>query len=174
MDYISLSLAALLSFMFSFLRFQKNVNLIIISAISSVAVLTVNIFLYTLPTALLYSGISIVLFGVLFFTGLLSKKTTFLIPAVIAAVPLHLWWVFAVALIVNGLVSIYKITKSTGIKDVKATATSAYVHTKYGKVEDVREMVDASNIKTSVNFFRWTSLSIVIYMAVMYAIFLIF
>lgn len=174
MDYISLALAAVLSFIFSFLRFQKNINLIIISIFFSILVFIINIFLYTLPIALLYTGLSIILFGVLFFTGLLSKKTTFLIPAVVAAVPLHLWWAFAIVLILNGFVSIYKIIKTTGIKDVTATATSAYVHTKYGKVEDVREMAENPNIKTSVNFFRWTSLSIVIYIAIVYIVSLIF
>lgn len=170
MDYITLTIAVLLSAIYSLNIFKNSTSLIITASVAFIGATLYNLFVYGLASTMLSSGVALLIFLAVFFTGLLTKKTTFLYPTLIAVLAPHLWYAFIPGFIINAVVSVLKISRKTGLKDVGATATTAYVNTKYGKISEVANMVDEQQTNVKVNFFLYNTLGFITYLIFLYVI----
>lgn len=72
--------------------------------------------------AVVAAGVAVGVFIALFFVNVLNRTTTFMVPVLLALVPISLWWVFLPGVAIAAIFSLVFVIRALGVKEVKAMA----------------------------------------------------
>lgn len=154
---ILLAIAAALSAILGLIASRKQISPRL-SLIVFVCGLTTQGLLTGWAGAALSAGVSAGFFLFLFFTGILGRSATFALPAVLALLPLGMWWAAIPGLLSMAIVSAVSIARSAGGGEVRAVIIETSTAIQLGGPDSLRALTDGhaegSQEMPKVNLFQ--------------------